>query len=270
MAAPTAPAVSATANPPQPVPQMPIEDAGIDTEDLGVDTSDVDEPAIEERANKQPADDESRAEEPAQGPPVIAENDASAVDAEAASALAMLASTPAPVPAVPASTMPGQVFAKKLRFVWRTDADQRFVELSPDFLAMLELADPGMLLGRSRDEVARERIRDQNGAFFAGLERRETFRDAPVLFRIGETNGAVSAALSGAPIWSATEGFEGFRGFGVLKPLSQAQTQPQPQAAPEPVASGTIAGESSALLEEALHFGFGRGRPGSRRSGPVR
>jgi len=36
-------------------------------------------------------------------------------------------------------------------------------------------------------------------------EARQTFADAPVLFRIGGTNGAVSASLSGTPIWSAAE-----------------------------------------------------------------
>jgi PAS domain S-box-containing protein len=111
---------------------------------------------------------------------------------------------------------------RRMRFVWSSDAEGRLTGLSPEFLALLRLDEPGQVIGRRWLDLINDRLRDAGGRLAAGLASEATFSDAPVLFRIGQTNGALSTTLSGSPVFAAGRAFEGYRGFGALRPVPAA------------------------------------------------
>jgi PAS domain S-box-containing protein len=109
-----------------------------------------------------------------------------------------------------------------MRFVWSSDAEGRVTGLSPEFLALLRLDSPEQMIGRRWVDMIGERLRDSQGRLAAGLASEATFSDALVLFRIGRSNGALNTTLSGSPVFAAGRVFQGFRGFGALKPVPAA------------------------------------------------
>jgi PAS domain S-box-containing protein len=120
------------------------------------------------------------------------------------------------------------VVPRRMRFVWSSDAEGRITALSPEFLALLRLDAPEQIIGQPWQVLIGTRVRDAQGGLAAGLASQATFSEAPVLFRIGQTNGAVNTALSASPVFAAGREFQGFRGFGALRQVSAA---PQPAAA---------------------------------------
>jgi PAS domain S-box-containing protein len=160
-----------------------------------------------------------------------------AIASSQAQPAASLQATPAGPASAPASMATGSpplmpAIPRRLRFVWSSDAEGRVTGLTPEFLALLRLTREDELLGRSWAELTGSRLRDNEGALAAGLASRATFSDAPVLFRIGRSNGAINTALSGSPVFDAEGNFQGFRGFGVLRPAPAAPAAPPRPPAP--------------------------------------
>jgi PAS domain S-box-containing protein len=124
---------------------------------------------------------------------------------------------------------------RRMRFIWSSDAEGRVTGLSPAFLDLLRLDAPDQIIGQPWHDLIGSRLRDAQGAFAAGLASQATFSEAPVLFRIGQTNGAVNTVLSGSPVFAEGREFQGFRGFGALKPVAVAPARPVPAVDPQPV-----------------------------------
>jgi PAS domain S-box-containing protein len=135
----------------------------------------------------------------------------------------------AEAPPVPVSRDPVNM-PRRMRFVWSSDAEGRVTGLSPVFLDLLRLDSPDQIIGQSWQELIGSQLRDAQGALAAGLASQATFSEAQVLFRIGKTNGAITTAMSGSPVFAAGREFQGFRGFGALKPAAEmASTAKAPQ-----------------------------------------
>jgi PAS domain S-box-containing protein len=118
------------------------------------------------------------------------------------------------------------VLPRRMRFVWSSDAEGQITSLSPEFLALLRLDAPEQIIGQTWRQLIGTRLKDAQGMLAAGLASQATFSEAPVLFRIGQTNGAVNTMLSASPVFAAGHEFQGFRGFGALKPVATPASQP--------------------------------------------
>ncbi|MBL8580708.1 MAG: PAS domain-containing sensor histidine kinase, partial [Rhizobiaceae bacterium] len=128
------------------------------------------------------------------------------------------AATPEPEPAqVDRSALP-------LRFVWRTDADGRFSQLSPEFAEAVGVA-AEQVVGRSFRNVADAFGLDPDGEIAGLLERRDTWSGRSVLWPVIGADLRVPVDLAALPIYDRNRAFEGFRGFGIAR-LADAVVDP--------------------------------------------
>ncbi|MEP9385942.1 PAS domain S-box protein [Mesorhizobium sp. KR9-304] len=150
---------------------------------------------------------------------------------------------PAPQePASPEST-PIQRTAGPMRFVWRTDAEGKFSQISPDFARAVgdEAAD---IVGRRFEDVANAFGLDPTGDIAGLLARRDTWSGRSVYWPVAGTDLRIPVDLAALPVYDRNRTFEGFRGFGVAR-IGDAVVDPDgmglvlvrlPEAA-EPVAT---------------------------------
>jgi PAS domain S-box-containing protein len=117
----------------------------------------------------------------------------------------------APKPASAQAKPPGPT-----RFIWHTDAQTRFTDVSPD-LAQAVGATAGNLLGRSWDEVSRSVAEDPDGVVASLFARRETWSGHTVFWNIDNSPMQVPVDWAGMPIFGASRELIGFRGFGLLR-----------------------------------------------------
>jgi len=119
----------------------------------------------------------------------------------------------APEPASAALGLPETPGVAPLRFLWRTDADHRLVEIGG---GLLELG--GGDLAGQEFVAALERVDPANGALLARhLARRESFSGVEILWPISDSPASAPVVLAGAPGFDASRSFTGFRGFGLLR-----------------------------------------------------
>jgi len=105
--------------------------------------------------------------------------------------------------------------ARPVRFLWRTDAQDRFVEITPP-LAEVVGAGPASLIGKSLAEV-REGLRlDPEGRLVEAFAKRDTWSGIEVLWPVAGAQRLVPVVLGGLPGFDADRAFEGFHGFGVI------------------------------------------------------
>jgi PAS domain S-box-containing protein len=156
--------------------------------------------------------------------------------------LAMLGSATQPAPAVAPvqapPSVPNPVIAEvptrrvPVRFVWQTDADNRFTFGGEDFAPLLG-PQTNALLGRPWAEIATALKLDPQGAVANALAARTTFSGLVVPWPIGDAE-PLPVELSGLPVFDRDRQFSGFRGFGLcrdtdrLTALAQRQTQAEP------------------------------------------
>lgn len=143
---------------------------------------------------------------PANGPGLVAERDSAAEPEPGAAAAA---------PDAGLVAEPDRASAP-VRFVWRTDAEGRFSELSPQFVAAVGSA-AGALVGRGFREVAEAFGLDPDGEIAGLLERRDTWSGRSVFWPVADTDLRVPVDLAALPVYGRDRSFEGFRGFGVLR-----------------------------------------------------
>ena len=115
------------------------------------------------------------------------------------------------------------------RFLWKTDAAGRFVDVT-HVLADVVGARYADLLGRGVEEMAEEM--GLGPAFAAALATRKSWSGVVVDWPVEDPACHVPTTLGALPIYDAERGFAGFQGFGVLR-LSQATPTAMPDAAPE-------------------------------------
>jgi hypothetical protein len=127
--------------------------------------------------------------------------------------------------------------AAPVRFLWRTDADDRLVELSPP-LAEVTGAQTDALIGEKLQDVATRLGLDAEGKLSSALAGRSTWSGIELLWPLAGAEAAVPATLGASPGFDRARAFTGYRGFGVLhvgRPAAQAAR------AAEPLASNPLA-----------------------------
>jgi PAS domain S-box-containing protein len=142
-----------------------------------------------------------------------------------------------------------------LRVLWRSDAEARFVGMSPE---LDELLGPGAgpAMGETMAEAGARGLVDLEGRFRAALSGRETFTGVTLLCPLLGHDGYLPVVMSGVPSFDGDRRFEGFRGFGVcrLETLVDAsgsavdEAPPVvPPATPHPPEQGSLPTDSASL-----------------------
>ncbi len=170
----------------------------------------------------------------------------------------------APIEAMPAEVPPPMFGGEPVRFVWQTDEEGRFRQLSPEFAEVVGPA-AADVCGLAFADVAEAFGFDEEGEIAALLERRDTFAGRTVFWPVEGTDRRVSVDLAALPTYGRDRVFEGFRGFGIVRPAEHVE---------DPLATGRALGrraepanapsERAAATDAIAAFGQ---RP--ERSGPA-
>ena len=120
---------------------------------------------------------------------------------------------PMSVPAIHAALAARWPASRRVRFLWRSDADGVLSEISAP-LAEAVGAPNGDLVGRSLAELA-PRL-DPSGRFAGALAGRATWSGLDVDWPITDAPGAVAIGLGAVPAFTADRVFDGYRGYGVI------------------------------------------------------
>src|SRR5579883_2947583 len=121
-----------------------------------------------------------------------------------------------------------------IRFLWRTDAEDKITEITPPLAEVVGEA-AADLLGRDFAEYLE---REPDGRLASAFARRETFSGIEVDWPIATAAAAVPVALGGLPAFDRERRFDGYRGFGVIDigrvtaaepraPIGQERPRPQ-------------------------------------------
>lgn len=123
----------------------------------------------------------------------------------------------APEPVRPTEAAPPQEAPPgPVRFIWHTDAETRFTDVSSD-LAQAVGAEAGNIVGRTWEDVARTVVEDPDGAVAALFARRETWSGRTILWSIANSRHQVPVDWAGMPVFGPGREHIGFRGFGLLR-----------------------------------------------------
>ncbi|MCX7303000.1 MAG: PAS domain-containing sensor histidine kinase [Hyphomicrobiales bacterium] len=122
----------------------------------------------------------------------------------------------APVVDAPAEPAPAAQPAGPVRFVWRTDAQGRFSQVSADFAAAVG-AQAADIVGRNFQDVASVFGLDPSGDIAGLMARRDTWSGRTVSWPVAGTDLTIPVDLAALPVYDRTRKFEGFRGFGVAR-----------------------------------------------------
>ena len=121
-----------------------------------------------------------------------------------------------------------------VRFVWRTDAEGRFSQISADFAAAVG-AEAADVVGRAFQDVARVLGLDPTGDIAGLMARRDTWSGRTVSWPVAGTELTIPVDLAALPVYDRNRNFEGFRGFGVAR---TDNASPDPQAIGIALAAG--------------------------------
>ncbi len=131
-----------------------------------------------------------------------------------------------------------------VRFVWKTDLDGRFVDISNEFADAVG-AHAQQLVGRDMNEVLAGFDLDPAGDIATSMKRRDTWSGKSVLWPVEGTDLQVPVDLAALPYYNRAREFEGYRGFGIVR-MADAMV--------DPVARGLSLGketDTSSSVEEA-------------------
>lgn len=143
-----------------------------------------------------------------------------------------------------------------VRFVWKTDKDGVFVQVSPEFArAVGPIA--AAVEGRSFSAVIDEFALDPSGDLAAALRRRDTWSGKSVLWPVQGSDLQMPVDLAALPDHTRERDFRGYRGFGVAR-VAETSTDPDArglalgqQAGPADDAETTVT-HTNQVLEDAL------------------
>lgn len=117
---------------------------------------------------------------------------------------------------VTAGRVPEPLSRTPVRFLWQTDAADRFLFLSPGL---------SQVVGRNADvvgerwEEASARLRlDPSGRIADALRRRDTWSGLTAWWPVEGSNVRVPVELTALPVFGGDQSFQGYRGFGILRP----------------------------------------------------
>ena len=127
---------------------------------------------------------------------------------------------PAPEKAPARSVMAGRVAQelsrKPVRFLWQTDASDRFLFVSPGLIQVVgRNAD---IVGERWQEAAARLNLDPGGRIARALSHRDTWSGLTAWWPIEGSNVRVPVELTALPVFGGDQSFQGYRGFGILRP----------------------------------------------------
>lgn len=114
-----------------------------------------------------------------------------------------------------------------VRFVFQMDAAGRFSFVSPEFEVVVGPRSAA-IVGASWGDVAAARGLDEKGAIAALIARRDTWSGATLSWPVDGTVQRVAVDLAALPAFSRDRAFEGYRGFGVIRPAELRREPPAP------------------------------------------
>lgn len=116
-----------------------------------------------------------------------------------------------------------------LRFIWESDADNRFRIISEEFHKLAGTRSVN-LLGRFWGEISARLALDPEGLVAHAMMSRDTWSGIPVQWPLA-SGERVEVELSGIPAFDRERMFLGYRGFGVLRDVL-IDTEPKEEPAP--------------------------------------
>jgi PAS domain S-box-containing protein len=150
--------------------------------------------------------------------------------------------------------------AQRLRFLWRTDASHRLVEIGE---ALRDLLGPSVAGFENAPASALfETLGDEQGRnVIEALERRASFTPVEVMWPVEDVSARVPVSLGALPALGRDRQFEGFKGFGVIhldrlieaeKPVAPApeNEESEPEAIWQEVAAAETAPETTVVAEQ--------------------
>ncbi|MBV9558520.1 MAG: PAS domain-containing protein, partial [Pseudolabrys sp.] len=140
-----------------------------------------------------------------------------------------------------------------LRFVWQSDAEDRFLLESETFLELAGWSTKSAL-GSPWSEFAAALGLDRDGRIAAALASRSTWSGIALSWPVDGTDERVTVELSGLPVITRDQKFDGFRGFGVCRELDRLtllakrreNTRPAPTTTEPIVEQQPLAAETAA------------------------
>jgi len=168
-----------------------------------------------------------------------AEVPAAAVPEVAAGVAREPVETPAPLRSF-APSENGFVFnpaARAIRFVWKIDAEGRFSDVSGEFAKAVG-PHAASVRGAAFTDIAHLFQLDPDGTIAELLGKRDTWSGKTILWPVEGTSLRVPVDLAALPTYTRNREFDGFRGFGIVRPAD---------AVPDPLELGvTLAGSAPA------------------------
>jgi PAS domain S-box-containing protein len=122
----------------------------------------------------------------------------------------------APARSVMAGRVPRELTRTPVRFLWQTDAADRFLFVSPG-LAQVVGRSAEIVGERWQDAAARLHL-DPSERIARALAQRDTWSGHTAWWPIEGSNVRVPAELTALPVFANDHSFQGYRGFGVLRP----------------------------------------------------
>ncbi len=160
-----------------------------------------------------------------------------------------IAAAPAPVevasepPARPvAAPYNGFVFnpaARAIRFVWKIDAEGRFSDVSGEFAKAVG-PHAASVRGVAFTDIAHLFQLDPDGTIAELLGKRDTWSGKTIHWPVEGTTLRVPVDLAALPTYTRNREFDGFRGFGIVRPAD---------AVPDPLELGVTLAESKPASE---------------------
>ncbi len=124
------------------------------------------------------------------------------------------------------------------RFVWQTDADNRFTLGTEEFIKVLG-PKTATVLGRPWADVAAALKLDAQGAVANALATRSTWSGIVVPWPVDDADQPLPIEMSGLPVFDRDRRFAGYRGFGICRDVERLaaleQRRAQAEAAPAAV-----------------------------------
>ncbi len=117
---------------------------------------------------------------------------------------------------VSAGRVPYALSRKPVRFLWQTDADDRYLFVSPG-LAQVVGRNAEIVGERWPDAAARLRL-DPEGRITLALAQHDTWSGLTAWWPVEGSNVRVPVELTALPVFGADHSFQGYRGFGILRP----------------------------------------------------
>jgi PAS domain S-box-containing protein len=178
---------------------------------------------------------------------------ASHAGARASSAAAAIAASSAPNRAM-SEPRPRRL---PFRFVWQTDAANRFTLGTQDFARLIGSKTAAALNG-TWNEIADALNLDSQGQVTGALASRTTWSGIVVHWPVDGSSERLAVEMSGLPVFGRERQFEGYRGFGVCRDVDRlAELERRPTAAPteEPTAN-VVAFPTAPVLSAGEHSAF--------------